>query len=594
MIDIIQNNSENTAGQKKRAAKYINPMKFYNKDGKELQEPMEFFHFPEVWQDHFEEIDLSQPFADMTGFPGATVEEPVTIEPAKAFKFELETESPEKKTTGWGWGDSWEFLSVVLQEEKQPASNSPIQVVGASPSAGESPTMENLPKSTLPEQSVQMEILNDMRCSAYQQAQRAVERIAFGVYRDRLYWHNGQYYVEVSEDEASRLVISAFRESFRNAGARFMQDTLYYIRCEPQICISEEGLSRGFLTFENGVLDPSDGVLYTHSRMYHTFYKICANYVPHLASLDTPCFDRFLYQCGGGDPFWTERVWQIIGYILSTDTNAKAIFLLQGVSNSGKSVLADFLYRLFSKCAAISLDFHDLNEQYAVSELEGKALCVSADMPSKALDAKSVSRLKQLSGNDVVSGDVKYKKRAQFRNVAKLLMITNHPLVLHTPDQAFVRRIVAVPFRYSVPKEAWDLYLVDKFLAERDAIVTKAMAAYFRLRDNKYAFAGTYAVNDVIDAGVPAENGTDVPVAVMRFLQTFYISDPSSGVFMEDAYTLFCANGGCADIKLFSQCFSAAAGQCMQAKKIRKRRPNADNAQSYIEGIRLNPRVGLK
>lgn len=147
-----------------------------------------------------------------------------------------------------------------------------------------------------------------------------------------------------------------------------------------------------------------------------------------------PAFDKFLFQVSNGNLALISRIWEFLGYALTPDTAAKMLFLLQGVPNSGKSVLTELLSKLFSEDTVVTLDVHSYGEKFSVSELFSKSLALSPDLPAEALDAKSVGKLKQLTGNDVVSAAVKYKKNVQFKTTAKIVLATNHPLLLKVRD----------------------------------------------------------------------------------------------------------------------------------------------------------------
>ena len=73
--------------------------------------------------------------------------------------------------------------------------------------------------------------------------------------------------------------------------------------------------------------------------------------------------------------------------------------------------------------------------------------------------------------------DIKYQPRAKFRNKAKILFATNHAVGTKEDDSALLRRVVCIPFRYSVPREAQDQELLAKLKQERDAILTRALIA---------------------------------------------------------------------------------------------------------------------
>ncbi|MBE6560212.1 MAG: hypothetical protein E7662_03735 [Ruminococcaceae bacterium] len=522
----------------------IDPMIFYDRDPSdpdavELQEPMEYY-------------------ADA---PALKI--PVQEEKAVTVDLNALCETPEEK-------------APPAEDSSVPAFNPyfcPVpQAAGQAPKEAQTAYSEDT--------------LTEMIRHAYPMAQRVLQKIPFMVIKKNLYYYNGSYYEAVTDDDAASLIIHHFRRDMEKASSRFMEDILYFIHREPNIHLAGEEITQDLVSFRNGVLDLTSGKLFRHSPKYQTFYRIEADYVPSAASLPTVHFDRFLHQITGGDPVLTERLWQCIGYILVSDRRAKSIFLLQGVGNSGKSVLTDFLCELFAADSKISMIFQELSGKFSGSELEGKFLCVSNDMPSDPLSAKAAALLKQISGNDLVSSDAKYKNRRQFRGTTKLVMVSNHPILLTSSDPAFQDRVVTIPFRYAVPREHWDTMLSAKILEERNIIVARAVEAYYRLRAQQYIFAGSYAMNEVTATGDLGVVPADTPSLILQFLQGNFEEDENAGVFMEDAYHAF-LNAGCSvRLSTFAGYFADYAGQLFKARKIRRRRASSENPQSYLQGIR--------
>ncbi len=434
------------------------------------------------------------------------------------------------------------------------------------------------------------EFTEHQKQTALAEVQKILRYIHFISWREQMYCFDGQFYMPVTDKDISRILLNRFMEDFICTGPAYMQGVIYFLERYPSICRKEDSPEKNMVAFQNCVLNTDTGEILAHSPDYLLFYRIEAQYLPCGSLPPTDHFDHFLYTVSGGDPDLTERIWQFIGYCLTPDICAKAVFLLQGVSHSGKSVLSNLIRKLFSDGAVLSLQAHSLSGRFNKSELRGRALCVSADMPCKVLDNDSVSIIKQLSGDDELSGEVKHKRLAQFETQAKLIMATNHPLVFKNPDTAMLNRIVVIPFRYSIPRENWDTHLTEKILRERDGIVTKAIAAYARLRRNRYFFAGSYDLND-IPMEVSDLSLTDVPTLIQRFLLENCESCADSGVFSQDLYDLFSRrHPGIAFNTFMSHC-DRQARQLFQAKKDRKRRPGGTNPISYIIGIRIRPEV---
>lgn len=397
--------------------------------------------------------------------------------------------------------------------------------------------------------------------------------------------YNGYFYFKASELDVRRMIRrTCAREVVPVGTSNFVKQVYDALVLEPDL-IAEVLPECHSISFLDGVYDLKSGVFYNHSPNIFTSYIVNGRY--RVLNNHCPIFDKFLDDITGCDRGIKQRIWEMIGYIISPDMSAKKFFVLQGCGNSGKSVLSDFIRGLFNPEAVFSLDVHDLNQRFAVAELEGKAVCISPDLPSGPLDNICTSKLKQLSGNDIISADVRYEGRTEFRCTAKFVLATNHPLLTKESDQAFVDRIVAIPFLYTTPIEKRDPLLLEKLRYEQSIIINKALDAYLKLRERHYVFSGDYELNS---AQVLYQNNdivVDVKSAIYSFLRNGFVVCEESGVFTQDAYEAFVSQYGSIHINLFSQNFAHYAGEIFGAKKARSRQDGDKNPTSYIKGIKF-------
>ena len=279
------------------------------------------------------------------------------------------------------------------------------------------------------------------------------------------------------------------------------------------------------------------------------------------------------------------RVLEFIGYCLVPDLDGRVIFLLQGYSGAGKSLISNFLRSLYPDEVVSSLNVHELGDKFAVSELSRKVICLSPDLPAGVLDDKSVSALKKLSGHDKVSSDVKFQSRVEFECEATFVLATNHMLCTKRRDDALIDRIVVIPFAFPVKKEARMPSLIDRLKEEKDGIVNKALQAYFRLRSNHYMFSGDYQINAVTETETV---GSDLESCMAAFVQDRVIADPNSSIHNCKAHELFCRiyNLSISD-NAFSRLFTRFVSQKYSTEHGRTRLPGEKNPKSYTKGIRL-------
>lgn len=357
------------------------------------------------------------------------------------------------------------------------------------------------------------------------------------------------------------------------------------IKAEPTIQVNDEKLPVGGLCLENCVIDIASMTCADHDPRFFFTIKLDVQYQ---GPQPTPVMDRFLYQIAGGDPTLIRRIWQVIGYCLvPQDNRAKRFFLLQGLGNTGKSVLGSLLASFYEESAVGSVDAFRLGDRFSLSALASKAVNISMDLSSSALGDQAVGIIKQMTGNDLVQVEEKYKTPYATRVGCKLIFGTNHQLRTATFDAAFLRRICLIPFNYPVPKYQQDPYLLDKLKLEKAAIFWKAMEAYRELVANNYTFAGD-DVYDMVNAKQAGEQLIDHDTCIEAFIERHVVSMPDGFVPTEELHMFYLSENpnGLSDRQKFSARFKQLAAKKGLVAVNKKKRVNGEPANGY-EGIAL-------
>lgn len=437
----------------------------------------------------------------------------------------------------------------------------------------------------------------NMKTTAYEIMDDLISRLPIFTHKQTVYIYDetGGYYKETPQYEVEHLIMELYRWIIKNSGNGSLIEQVYKLLLkEPRIVRNVEPLSDPTkVSFANCTVD-----LETKSANIHSMNNVVTHALNcDLArfahqSEDCPLFDKLLQDISGGDVVLEQRIWEIFGYCLTPDVNGKVFFVFQGVPNSGKSLLCNLLGSFFPPDKVSALSVHSLREQFALGNLNSAALCLSPDMPFNALDPKSASVIKQLTGHDKVSAAVKYKSNAQFRFEGKLILASNYPLLTVEPDDAFMQRAVVVPFLHAIPKSSQNHKLLELLMAERPAIASKALEAYFRLRDNHYNFSGSYAVNSSLLYPENLLDNSEITPLVYNFLLNNFEKDPEGILDIETAYQFFTQNvSNQFSMKMFSSAFRRFAEEIFDAQAVRSRMSSFTNARSCIRGIRTKQQM---
>lgn len=195
--------------------------------------------------------------------------------------------------------------------------------------------------------------------------------------------------------------------------------------------------------------------------------------------------------------------------------------------------------------------------------------------------------LKQITGGDAVFVEKKGVDGHSARLNTRFLFGTNHAFRPAIDDEAFLKRIVLIPFRHPVPPEEVVPIeeLVDQLAPERPAIFNKALAAFYRLQANHFQFSG----EDRFGIRVAGLGNTGIDPLLTQFIEERCIFDEQARTPTRD---IFAAYNGFRTIhgyppndnsQQFSQQFNESTPPGVYPKKIRV---NSTPTNCYV-GIKI-------
>lgn len=189
---------------------------------------------------------------------------------------------------------------------------------------------------------------------------------------------------------------------------------------------------------------------------------------------ECPIWLAFLTRVTGGDTALEAFLQRMLGYSLTGDTSAHALFFAHGHGANGKSVCID-------TAAGILKDYHATTpiEAFTVSttdrhptdlaRLRGARLVTAVETEEGRRWAES--RVKALTGGDRIAARFMRQDFFEFTPQFKLLIAGNHKPGLRSVDEAIRRRFHLVPFAVTIPAAERDLRLSEKLRAEWPGIL---------------------------------------------------------------------------------------------------------------------------
>ena len=408
-----------------------------------------------------------------------------------------------------------------------------------------------------------------------------------------VYYYDGICYTALTQSDMKRLIYAACHFEIDEAGSSaVLADVSNLVKLTPEKYIKNTNYGSYLWAYKNCLYDVSSSQIIANSPEYFVTNFVNEDLILDMA-YPTPIFDNFLFQITNGNPALSERFLEAIGYILSNDCSGKCFFVMVGESNTGKSILGRLIQSFFDDRFLTSVDINSLSKTFALSNFIGKRLNISLDLPNEKISSVACSILKQLTGGDLITADIKYQEMVSFRNTCQLLYASNFPLKLNSRDQAFNNRTIVLPFlNKSLNRESIDVNLFDKLLLEKKGILQKAFYSHLKLILNNYQFSGGEFIGKYLVDNDVENSQQDLLVIFNTFLQKYVsLSNPDSFTFSSDIFEKFnefLYEFGLLDIVSlnylqFTQKFSIITGK----KSIKKKRQGTQNAANGFYGIKL-------
>jgi putative DNA primase/helicase len=152
-----------------------------------------------------------------------------------------------------------------------------------------------------------------------------------------------------------------------------------------------------------------------------------------------------------------------------------------GPTASGKSTALSVITELFGDAGAVSMAPQQMLERFGAAELLGALVNIRSDIPESTL--KNTGLFKSILAGDAMKAEKKQKDPFTFRPTAKHIFAANTLPDVSLDDDAFFRRILLVPFPFTVAPEQRQRDLVEQLLEELPGILRWAVDGYYRLME---------------------------------------------------------------------------------------------------------------
>lgn len=247
------------------------------------------------------------------------------------------------------------------------------------------------------------------------------------------------------------------------------------------------------LNFRNGTVDLRTGEMTPHAEDQILTKLVHHNFVP---GARCPLFLRTLSRMMGAHPDASEAdlaqadrmvdyLQRAIGYSLTGSTGEKAVFVLVGVPDSGKTTLLSTLrglieeYSTLIQIGTLLTSQENNNSQSDLADLRGARFVMTSE--SEEGQRLNHAKLKYITqGQGQIKAVRKYENPITFPESHKLWIDTNSRPVIRAEDHAVVNRLHPIEFRHSIPRDEMDRSLPQKLIAEAEGVLAWAVEGAVR------------------------------------------------------------------------------------------------------------------
>ena len=231
------------------------------------------------------------------------------------------------------------------------------------------------------------------------------------------------------------------------------------------VCISKEGSIN----------------LLPHDPSYGFKWQLPYNYNPEAKC---PQIEKFL-----GDVIEDEGAIEVLkeffGYIFLPHkcmNHEKCLWLYGATGANGKSVLLSLVHQLIDETNISHMNLSELADPIKRTMLLGKVLNITNDATTKGIDTGTYKAL--ISGETTTIRQL-YKGAAELKAPPKFIIATNELPLMEQGTEAFVRRMILVPFNKQIPEAQRDIHLASKLSSEIEGFFNFALEGLQRLIQNQ-------------------------------------------------------------------------------------------------------------
>lgn len=230
------------------------------------------------------------------------------------------------------------------------------------------------------------------------------------------------------------------------------------------------------LNFQNGMLNPLDGIMIDHSPVYYS-----TNQIPYKfnENAEFPLWLKTLDEILEGDQGKITLLQEFFGYCLIPDVRMKKALLLLGESDSGKSTILFLLRWMLGEhnCSSVPLKF--LSHPQYMPMLMNRLANIDADVSRNAQDYEA--EFKIITSGEPITCNQKFVETYDFTPTCKIVLAANIFPKITDHSSAFYNRLLIIPCDRVFKRSEQDRELKNKLKNELAGILNWSIVGLKRL-----------------------------------------------------------------------------------------------------------------
>lgn len=285
-------------------------------------------------------------------------------------------------------------------------------------------------------------------------------------------------YREASKDPARIQETKFYAKSLNDSPIKAM---LASAESEAEIDVNPQDFDRDpwLLNVENGTIDLKAGTLREHRKEDLLTQLAPIDFDP---AADCPRWRGLIEDMFQAKPEMAAYIQRVFGYCITGSQSEKAVFILHGGGNNGKTtlleafrfVLGDYSGQIPVQALMSSKYFSGTKATPEFADLRGARFVPSSEVAQGHLLDEAV--IKYLTGNSTIKARMLHKDYVEFPPTHHFIFDCNHRFDIRGTDSAIWDRVHLILIDFEVPQGRRDKGLLDALRAEASGILNWAIA----------------------------------------------------------------------------------------------------------------------